>query len=98
MELKIIRCPSCGAEGSIERRGDGWFCAHCGTKFTDNSAERAYIKLEKSLCERVSGAMDEALLRERQEKYYNLRSALWEKIHATYIDSAEILRICRSIE
>ena len=93
-----MRCPSCGAEGSIDRRGEKWFCAHCGTSFTDNSAERAFQKMEKCLCERVDGVIDDALMRQREENYYNLRSALWEKIHAPNIDSAEILRICRSIK
>ena len=46
----------------------------------------------------VSGAIDEALLRKKEEEYYNLRSNLWDKVHAKYTDSRAIIDICRSIK
>ncbi|MBE6636009.1 MAG: TIR domain-containing protein [Ruminococcaceae bacterium] len=102
MELSVLRCPQCGAEGRLTRREENgaalWHCAHCGGKFTEESKVREYERLEATIKSSLGSVITEALLREKTEKYYNLRSMLWEKINAKYIDSKAIISICRDIK
>ena len=98
MEFKTIRCPYCGNEGHLEKRDDLWYCSHCGNSCSDDGAERAYRRIEANLGSQIEGIVDEALRRQREEEYYNLRSLLWEKIHAKYIDSEAIVSVCRDIK
>ena len=102
MEFKVLRCPYCGKEGHLEHRGEFWYCGYCGNSCTDDSAERAFnkisAKLESSIASRVQGIIDEAFMKKREEDYFNLRSLLWEKTHAKYIDSEAVISICRDIK
>ncbi len=102
MELSVLRCPQCGAEGRLTNREENgtvlWHCAHCGGKFTEESKVREYERLEATVRSSLGSVITEALLREKTEKYYNLRSMLWEKINAKYIDSKAIIGICRDIK
>ena len=98
MNFEAIRCPYCGSAGNMEKREEFWYCVHCGNYCSDDSLERAYEKLKEDLHRDVKGAIDEALLERREEEYYNLRSALWEKVNAKYINSAAIISICRDIK
>ena len=97
MEFHILRCPYCGSEGDIQNKGDFWFCPHCGLKFMDDGAKKAYQKLEESIKNNMNGAIDEAIARSKEEEFFNLRSILWEKTHEKYTDSESILDICREI-
>ena len=98
MNFQVIKCPCCGAEGSISQRDGYWFCAHCASKFTEDGAERAYARLHENVSSILRGEINEALRLEKEEQYYNLRSNLWEKICATYTDSKAIIEICRDIK
>ena len=102
MEFKLLKCPVCGAEGNLKKsetpQGERWSCAYCGSKFAEDNAEREYDKLKGAICDSLAGAIDSALLSEKQNKYYNLRYMLWEKITAKYIDSHAIVTICRDIK
>ena len=102
MEFKILRCPYCGNEGHLEHKGEIWYCAYCNNSCTDNSAERAFIKLgeklEANLTSQIQGIVDAAFMKKREEEYFNLRSLLWEKTHAKYIDSSAIISVCRDIK
>jgi hypothetical protein len=97
MAYKVLRCPYCGA-GDVEQKEDQYHCTYCDCVFTDDSADQAYKKICEGLNAQMRGAIDEALLREHEEKYYNLRTLLWEKAHAKYIDSEAIVSICREIK
>ena len=100
MGLVQLKCPACGAD-KLEARtingAPGYFCAHCGKEFYEEIGIREYEKLEAVIKSGLGSVVDEALLREKMEKYYNLRSLLWSKITAKYIDSAAIVGICRDI-
>ena len=98
MKFESLRCPYCGMEGQLERNGELWYCAYCGNNCTDDDTERAFARVQAALGAQLRGAIDEALLRTREEQYYNLRSLLWEKIHAKYIDSGAIVSVCRDIK
>ena len=100
MGLEQLKCPACGAdklESRIENGETVRHCAYCGIDFTDFSGVREYEKLESAIKAGLGSVVDEALVRERTNKYYNLRSMLWGKITAKYIDSAAIVSICRDI-
>ena len=97
MAYKVLHCPYCGA-GEVEQNGGQYQCRYCNCVFTDDSAEQAYKKICAGLNEQMRGALDEALLREYTEKYYNLRALLWEKVNAKYIDSDAVVSICREIK
>ena len=101
MQLEMLRCPSCGGEGKLSRNEQGsfvlWHCAYCGAEFTEEGAEREYARLENTIKASLGSVVDDALLRERKEKYYNLRAMLWNKVTAKYIDSEPIVNICREI-
>ena len=79
MELKSLNCPFCGAGGLEQHAEDEslWHCVHCGADFAAHSAQREYEKLEVTIKAGLGSVIDEALLREKTEKYYNLRSLLW---------------------
>ena len=98
MDFQILRCPYCASEGHLEKRGDVWYCAHCGNSCSDNSAKKEFLRLEARLSAQVEGIVDEAMKRHKEEEFYNLRSLLWEKIHAKYLDSEAIVEICRDIK
>ena len=100
MELAQLKCPACGAD-KLENRtinGEpGFHCGFCGLEFQDHTGIKELEKLEASILSGMGNVIDEALVRERTNKYYNLRSLLFGKITARYIDSAAILGICRDI-
>ena len=98
MGYEILRCPYCGNEGKLERRDDAWFCAHCGNISTEDNAEKLAERIQSNIGAAMAGAIDSALLKQREEQYYNLRSLLWEKVYAKYTDSSAILSICRDIK
>ncbi len=102
MELKLLDCPVCGANGKLTGTQENGYitytCAHCGNKFTEDNAKREYEKLEAGIQASIGTAIENAILREKTAIYYNLRSQLWEKINASYIDSKAILDICRQIK
>ena len=98
MKFQIIRCPYCGCEGHLETRDDKWYCVHCDNVCTDDAAEKAYEKLKANIGAQMAGVIDDALLHAKEEEYYNLRSLLWDKVHAKYTDSAAIVSICREIK
>jgi len=97
-----MRCPQCGAEGKLSKTEENgmvlWCCAHCAGKFTEESTEREYERLESTVKASLGSVVSEAMLNEKTEKYYNLRSMLWDKITAKYIDSRAIVNICREIK
>ena len=98
MAFQIMRCPYCASEGQLKQE-DGFFhCVYCGNKCREDGAEAAFNRVQKSLSEQIEGAIDEALLKMREEEYYNLRSLLWEKVYSEYADSAAIIDICRDIK
>ena len=101
MELKLLDCPICGAGGGLSRAADDselWLCAHCKSRFTENSIDREQERIESVISSSMAGILDEALMRRNRECYYNLRSMLWEKINAKYIDSSAVVEICREIK
>lgn len=98
MEFQAIRCPYCLTEGHLEKHGDLWYCAYCGNNCTDDGAEQVFNKIYAGISHQFRGIIDEKLFLEREERYYNLRSLLWEKIHAKYIDSEAILSVCQDIK
>ena len=100
MGLVQLKCPACGADKLDARTingAPGYFCSYCGKEFHEEIGIREYEKLEATIKAGLGSVVDEALLREKMEKYYNLRSLLWGKITAKYIDSAAIVGICRDI-
>ena len=101
MQLEHLKCPLCGAENKLNRITEGgevlWHCPHCDGKFIERDALREYEKLEATIKSGFGAVIDEALLRANMDKYYNLRSMLWDKVTANYIDSRTIVEICREI-
>lgn len=97
MGFQVLNCPVCGEHG-LEKRNDEYFCKYCGSTCTDDAAERAYRRLVESMEERLGKALDEAFRKEKEERFYALRSNLWEKAHEEYIDSAAIVEICKKIK
>lgn len=98
MAFQIMRCPYCASEGQLEQR-DGFFhCVYCGNKCLPDGAESAFNRIQEGLSAQMQGALDEVLLKAREEEYYNLRSLLWEKVYSEYSDSAAIIDICRDIK
>jgi len=98
MTLSVMRCPYCGCEGHLEKQDDLWYCAYCGNTCTDDGAEKMLHQIYNGICSQMQGAVDDAVLRAREEQYYNLRSVLWEKVHAKYTDSEAIVSVCRDIK
>lgn len=98
MAFQVVRCPYCGSEGHLKETNGVWFCEYCGNHCTDDTAKNAYDSVIAGIGAQMKGAVDEALLRSREEQYYNLRSLLWEKIYAKFTDSAAIVDICRDIK
>ena len=98
MSFRVLKCPVCGA-GGVKTKDDGnYFCPYCATEFSDDAAEVALKKIAESIDARVGNLVDEKLRADKEERFYNLRSNLWEKIHAKYIDSEAIVAICRDIK
>ena len=97
MAYQVLRCPYCGA-GEIQNNGEKYHCPYCNCDFTDDSADRAYKKIYAGLDSQMRGVVDDAMFRKHEEDYYNLRSLLWEKVHANYIDSEAIVSVCRDIK
>ena len=100
MGLEQLKCPACGADKLEIRLENGetiYTCGFCGIEFVDHVGIKEYEKLEATIKAGLGSVIDEALLRERTAKYYNLRSMLWGKITARYTDSAAIVSICRDI-
>ena len=102
MDFKTISCPVCGAtekHKKTEINGEVfWHCIHCDTDFSEESSIREYERLESYIKQGMGAVIEEALLREKTEKIYNLRSELCKKARAKYIDSAAICRICADIK
>ena len=100
MELEYLNCPICGANHLEKDASDDslWRCVYCGARFAMNTAKNEYAKLKSTIQADIGSMIDEAMLRAKEEKYYNLRSHLWEKVHAQYTDSAAIVSICRDIK
>lgn len=97
MAYQVLQCPSCGA-GEIKQNGDKYHCPYCNCDFTDDSAQRAYQKLVENINQQFGGAIDECFRKEKEERFYALRTNLWEKVNAQYIDSSAIVDICRDIK
>ncbi|MBE7078014.1 MAG: TIR domain-containing protein [Clostridiales bacterium] len=97
MAYQVLQCPSCGA-GEIKQNGDKYHCPYCNCDFTDDSAQRAYQKLVENINQQFGGAIDECLRKEKEERFYALRTNLWEKVNAQYVDSRAIVDICRDIK
>ncbi|MBE6635935.1 MAG: hypothetical protein E7617_07055 [Ruminococcaceae bacterium] len=102
MDFKVLRCPKCGAEDKLSKKVENgteiWDCVYCNGKFYVDGIEHEYERLESTIRASLGSVITEALLRERIDKYYNLRSMLWEKITASYIDSKAIVSICHEIK
>ena len=100
MALKQCVCPKCSAE-KLEPRmingESGYYCPYCGTEFSEVLGIEEYEKLEATIKSGLGSVIDEALLNERTNKYFNLRSMLWNKITADHADSEAIVAICRDI-
>ena len=101
MALKEIRCPICGNVENLFKEEIGgdvyWTCRSCDVTFVDRLAIREYERMESTIKKGMRSVIDEALLRQQEEKCYNLRSALISEIKAEYIDSEEIVKICDKI-
>ena len=72
-----IRCPSCAAELDYQQGRDTFYCRHCGTK----------IILKDAVGENVVREMDEAGLREREErkKAKEQRKKKWKKFSLIFL-------------
>ena len=100
MALQQLICPKCSGEKLQAHTINGqpaYYCPYCGAEFTEQTGIREYEKLEATIKAGLGSIIDEAFLREKTAKYYNLRSLLWTKITANYIDSQAIVNICRDI-
>ena len=101
MALRQLKCPACGADRLESRVVNGenvYHCGFCGIEFIDQVGLREYEKLEATIKAGLGSVVDDTLLRERMNTYYNLRSLLFGKITANYIDSAAIVGICRDLK
>ena len=98
MSFEAIRCPYCGVEGHIEKKGELWHCSYCNNSCVEDTLEKAYARVHERIGAELKGAVDEAFLRAKEEEYYNLRSLLWEKVHAKYTDSQGIISVCNDIK
>ncbi len=97
MEYQVLSCPDCG-QTKIEQHNDKYHCVYCGCTFTQNYAKQALLDLQENLKRHAVGAMDNALRKQAETKFYNLRNNLWECVHAEYIDSEAIIAICNQIK
>ena len=67
-EQRIITCPNCGANLSIDDDRDIFFCEYCGTKIRKES-DHSYTKVEQEI-----RYIDEARLKEAELKIKELES------------------------
>lgn len=67
-EQRMITCPNCGANLSIDDNRDIFFCEYCGTKIRKES-DHAYTKVEQEI-----RYVDEARLKEAELKIKELES------------------------
>ncbi len=67
-EQRMITCPNCGANLSIDDDRDIFFCEYCGTKIRKES-DHSYTKVEQEI-----RYIDEARLKEAELKIKELES------------------------
>ena len=67
-EQRMITCPNCGANLSIDDDRDIFFCEYCGTKIKKES-DHSYTKVEQEI-----RYIDEARLKEAELKIKELES------------------------
>lgn len=67
-EQRMITCPNCGANLSIDDSRDIFFCEYCGTKIRKES-DHSYTKVEQEI-----RYIDEARLKEAELKIKELES------------------------
>ena len=67
-EQRMITCPNCGANLSIDDDRDIFFCEYCGTKSRKES-DHSYTKVEQEI-----RYIDEARLKEAELKIKELES------------------------
>ena len=75
MSYQVLSCPVCGSDKLDVGQGR-YFCRSCGSRFTDDSAQRAYETLVKNIDAQMSGVLDEGLRREKERVFYNLRNRI----------------------
>ena len=102
MEINLSKCPGCGNDSNLELvdvAGEPYYsCGYCNNKFPKRSVENEYRRLEKTIQSGLGSVVNEALIKEKSEQYFNLRNMLWKKVNANFIDSAAIVDICREIK
>ena len=96
MALQGLNCVWCGAP--LQKEGEGYFCKHCGRAYKDDGIEQAYRRLVEGIEAQFGSAISDAQRKEKEERFYALRANLWEKSHASNVDSRAILEICREIK
>ena len=77
MALQGLNCLWCGAP--LQKEGDGYFCKHCERSYKDDGIEQAYRRLSEGIEAQFGSAISDAQRKEKEERFYALRSNLWEK-------------------
>ena len=77
-------CKTCG--GSLINGNGAWICKYCGNVYEDDS-----VKKEEEM---LRSLLDEY----KTEQVANLRRNLYDALNAKYIDSENIINICRRIK
>ena len=93
---EVLCCQTCG--GNLVKEGDLYVCSYCYREYSDIVIQKAYQKLEQSLSDKFGSLVHEEIIKNEQAKFRPLLTQLWDKTHEEYIDSDEILRICRQIK
>ena len=71
MEMKVLRCPGCGAELEIENDIDIFYCKYCGNKIMVEQSDAA-VKA-KTRAKMVNDISDKAAVYIRERREYKER-------------------------
>lgn len=86
--MKYQKCENCGA--SLVEKDGKYVCEYCKNTYTDNSLEKAYEKVCKTLRTTVEEVVSEGFLSAKIEKIASCRQGLYKARTSEYIDNDDV--------
>lgn len=86
--MKYQKCENCGA--SLVEKDGKYVCEYCKSTYTDNSLEKAYEKVCKTLRTTVEEVVSEGFLNAKIEKIASCRQGLYKARTSEYIDNDDV--------
>jgi len=87
--MKKYICQSCGGE-LLQGANNSWKCSYCQSTWYDETVQRDAEEILK-----IVGDYNEA---QKTERVSNIRRQLYDAVNSKYINSEEILRLCRRLK